>query len=129
MPRPNAGSHTLLYALPAWEGALQLSFARRQDGPQPLAAVGTGPAADPTPLRERRQRSGECGTVDRQELTERALRQGPVLVTRERLEQGELLRPDPGCPEGSIVESSHGARGATQARARAHQIRKDVSAH
>jgi len=105
------------------------AFARRQDGPQPLTAVATGPAADPTPLRERRQRSRKCGTVDRQKLGERALRHRPVLVSREHLEQGELLRPDTRSPEGSIVEPSHGAGGATQARARAHQIGKDVSAH
>src|SRR5258705_13297724 len=112
MPKPDAGSHALLYALPAREGALQLSFARRQDGPQPLAAVGTGPAADPTPPRERGQRSREGGTVDRQELTERAVRQGPVLGSREHPEQSELRRPDTGCPEGSVAESRHGPPGA-----------------
>jgi len=87
----------LLHALPPWEGALELPFARRTETPQALAAVHPGAAAHPALTRQGRQRSREGRTVDRQELGECALRHR-LLVSREHMQQRKLR-----CPNDRLV--------------------------
>jgi hypothetical protein len=123
----NAGSHELLHAPPPRECSPQLTFAGRTEAPQPLAAVRTGAAVQPTPAREGPKRSRQGGTVDRQDLTESALRHRFLL--RESLQQRELRHIETGRTECPIVEARHGTRGAPQARARAYQIGQALSAH
>src|SRR6266702_6752540 len=111
MLNPDAGPHSLLYTLPPGECALELPFAGRTEGPEPLAAVGTGAALYEILARERRQRTRECGTVHRQNFGERTLRQR-LLVSREHLQQRKLRCPNTGSAQRPIVQARHGACGA-----------------